>query len=89
MFRLTSTHGDISTTPANAPKFTAKPEEQDEVVFALFRLRTWEVELAMGRAASRGEERAKHPVLLVGPVEESESVTSSRRDCPRWVIDQA
>ena len=25
----------------------------------------------MARAASRGEERAKHPVLLVGPVEES------------------
>jgi hypothetical protein len=59
------------------------------VVFAFFRLRTWEVELAMGRAAGPGEERAKHPVLLIGPVEESENVTSSRRDRPRWVIDQA
>jgi len=38
-------------------------------------------------AAGRGEERAKHPVLLVGPVEESSNVTSSRRQ--RRVIDQA
>jgi hypothetical protein len=52
------------------------------VVLAFFRLGTWEVELAMGRAAGCGEERAKHPAfLLVGTVEESANVTSSRE----WV----
>jgi hypothetical protein len=70
MVRLTC--GDIST-PANFPKFTAKPGEQDEVLFAFFRLRTWEVEFTPHRQAGRGEERAKHPVLRVGTVEEAQT----------------
>jgi hypothetical protein len=63
------------------PKFTAKPREQDEVLFAFFRLRTWEVEFTPHRQAGRGEERAKHPVLRVGTVEEAANVMSSPRDC--------
>jgi hypothetical protein len=60
MVRLTQTRGDIST-PANFPKFTAKPGEQDEMVFAFFRLRSSEVELAMGRAAGGGEKGYSPP----------------------------
>jgi len=40
MVRLTSTRADISTTPANAPKFTAhlKPEEWHKMVFCFLQI---------------------------------------------------
>lgn len=41
------------------------------MLFAFFRLRTWEVEFTPHRQAGRGEERAQHPVLRVGTVEEA------------------